>query len=201
MYLQVTTLAEIATHDGTQILPNALQQGHITPSLQMMSTSLLLWPHQPNPCKKAWLLWNQMIKTIYVKPGMTTLLIQPLGHWCPRQTPTCQWHIIYNPWQQVIFTQYPNQPCQIYFLTHETQSHQYYSQGQDLNLLPLTSYPVTIDHQKVGFWIVQPIPTYKSQPLSHPPTPSPVLEQHIKSILPNIREQQTVSLNIEVNFF
>jgi len=25
MYLQVTTLAEIATHDGTQLLPNALQ--------------------------------------------------------------------------------------------------------------------------------------------------------------------------------
>jgi len=86
MYLQVTTLAEIATHDGTQILVKAFQRGQVTPSLQTISKSIFQWPNQPNPCKKAWSLWNRTIQTIYMKPGMTTFLKQPLGPWTPLRT-------------------------------------------------------------------------------------------------------------------
>jgi len=116
---------------------------------------------------------------------MTTFLKQPLGPWTPPQNPTCQWHVNYIPQQQAIMTHYPDQPCQIFYPTHKTRSHQYFSQGQNLNLIPSISYPVTIDKQKVGFRIARPIPTYKLCPLSPPLTPSPDLQQNIRSRLPN----------------
>jgi len=72
LYLQVTTLAEITTHDGTCILDVGLQQGKDIPSLKVISQSLFKWPHQPNPSKKAWLLWTHTIQSLYMRPGTTT---------------------------------------------------------------------------------------------------------------------------------
>jgi len=58
MHLQVTTLAEITNHTGTQILPEECLQGNKTPSLQMISKSTLKWLHQLNPAKAVWSLWT-----------------------------------------------------------------------------------------------------------------------------------------------
>jgi len=184
MHLKVTSLAEIASLDGAHILTLALQQGNTTPSLQMISQSLHCWPHQPSPCKKAWLLWTHTIQSIYVKPGMTTLLKQLFSPWCPLVTPTHHWYAIYNPRQQAIITQYPNQLCCINLPTHKTQSHQYYWQCQPLNQIPSITYPVTLDHQKEGFWITQPIPPYKLALLPHLMPPPSELQWHIWTLLP-----------------
>jgi len=49
LYLQVTTWAELTDHNGTCILKVALQCRKNTPSLEMISKSLIKWPTKPNP--------------------------------------------------------------------------------------------------------------------------------------------------------
>jgi len=104
MYLQVTTLAELSTHDGIHLLKVGLQRGNNSPTLKTISQSLLKWPNQPNPSKKAWHLWTQTIQSLYTKPGTNTLLKKALGLWNPNlqvsdsgmQHMTPQWKYSYK---------------------------------------------------------------------------------------------------------
>jgi len=114
MYLQVTTLAEITNHNSTWLLETRLQQGRTTPTLQMVSKSLLNWPHQPDPSKQAWLLWTRTIQTIYAKPSTSTKLKHPLGQWQKHYQATSKWYAMYNPTQSTIITKYPSKPAQFF---------------------------------------------------------------------------------------
>jgi len=184
LYLQVTTLAELTMHDGICLLEVGLQCGKNFPSLKMTSQSLLKWPNQPNPSKKAWYLWTQTIQSLYTKPGTNTLLKQALGLWNTNLQVIHQWYATYDPHHGNIITKYPNEPHKLYQPAHTTRSHQYYQQGNPTDQTPLNLYPVTPKQQKDGFRITLPIPQHHQETETQPPPTTTNIKQDICSILP-----------------
>jgi len=83
MYLQVTTLAEITDHTGTQLLPQAiLMKGQETPTgLHDISTSLLDWPAIHLPALMCWKLWTCTICLIFTGDPHGIRLHTPLSPW------------------------------------------------------------------------------------------------------------------------
>ena len=72
MFLQVETVAEIATPDGTRIEASWLQEG------QRPSDSTELWPQIQAPSEKMWKSWRTAINLITQEGGK---LRKPLGKW------------------------------------------------------------------------------------------------------------------------
>jgi len=144
MFLQVMTNSEISHHTGTHLLPEAIQNGWTSPTLAGISTSNYKWPHQPNPGPSAWKLWTRTLQAVYTKPGLPTMLIQPLGDWYSTASTARTWHATYHPNTQTATTAIPNQDNISYLLRSHTQSHMYYNQTTWETPLPPTSYPVTI---------------------------------------------------------
>jgi hypothetical protein len=79
LYLQVITVSDIASADGTYILPQ-FRLGQP----QDDRTSTLLWPIQGRPTRSEWQLWDQTLDHI----EQHQRLITPLGEWLhlPHQT-------------------------------------------------------------------------------------------------------------------
>jgi hypothetical protein len=76
LYLQVNTLADITTPDGTAIHPEAyygLQDNQSNPQLWTKTKSTLKWPLQPRPPQTAWRKWQRWIQQLTTK---TTLLLR-----------------------------------------------------------------------------------------------------------------------------
>jgi len=82
MYLQVTTLAEITDHMGTQLLPQALPDTnpHQCP-LHKISQSLLQWPEIHCPTTKCWKFWTSTIQKIFTGSPKGDRLQLKLGPW------------------------------------------------------------------------------------------------------------------------
>jgi hypothetical protein len=82
IYLQVVTIAEITTLDGTEII-KAAYHGHHDPdgvsTLQNDTRSLAKWPTQPRPPNKAWRAWKKWMRTI-TKPKSRQLK-NPFQRW------------------------------------------------------------------------------------------------------------------------
>jgi hypothetical protein len=81
LFLQVTTLAEITEADGETLLPSAIHGNlDITgrPELWKTSYSLLQWPNQDPPPRKAWTLWKRYI---YSHTNQQRKLSKNLGDW------------------------------------------------------------------------------------------------------------------------
>ena len=74
LYLQVLTLSNITSVDGTSFLQSVLDG-----VLSSDRASLLKWPRQTRPPAKAWGLWNRAL-THFLDRGK---LRRPLGHWLP----------------------------------------------------------------------------------------------------------------------
>jgi hypothetical protein len=72
LYLQVITLADIFSADGTCIIPDVLQG---IPLQDRRST--LFWPCQQRPPKSAWDIWMSALRSLQPKNRLT----QPLGEW------------------------------------------------------------------------------------------------------------------------
>jgi hypothetical protein len=72
VYLQAITLSDITSADGTYILPEAKQGGHIP-----YRTSRLDWPLQGRPLPADWRLWRNSLAYLENKGK----LAQPLGDW------------------------------------------------------------------------------------------------------------------------
>jgi len=72
LFLQVITLADIFSADGSYIIPEALQGI----SLQDRRSSLT-WPNQQRPSNSAWELWRSALKSLQPK----NKLERPLGRW------------------------------------------------------------------------------------------------------------------------
>ena len=72
MFLQVETVAEIATPDGTRIEASWLQEG------QRPSNSTELWPQIQAPSEKMWKSRRTAINLITQEGGK---LMKPLGKW------------------------------------------------------------------------------------------------------------------------
>jgi hypothetical protein len=73
IYLQVTTMSDITTADGTQI-HNAWKN----PDTQKPSWSTLKWPKQNKPNQTAWTAWEKFLRSFETTQGK---LSKPLGKW------------------------------------------------------------------------------------------------------------------------
>jgi len=85
MYLQVTTLAEVSDHTGTELIPQAFPMATPpgTKCMNTISTSTLQWPNIAPPMPPCWRTWSTMIRSLYTGSRNGTRLQQPLGHWLP----------------------------------------------------------------------------------------------------------------------
>jgi len=94
MYLQVTTLAEITDHTGTEVLPQVLST-HESPcprGLLNISSSTLQWPNVALPSPMCWHLWTSTIQMLYTRSHMGNCLQQPLGDWTTNHDTHQFWH-------------------------------------------------------------------------------------------------------------
>jgi len=83
MYLQVTTLAKITNHTGTQLLPQAIsKEATNLQQLQTISQLNLTWPMINHPATSCWKLWKTMLQKIFTGSMQSNRLTKPLGAWC-----------------------------------------------------------------------------------------------------------------------
>jgi hypothetical protein len=73
IYLQVATMSDIATADGTQI-----HTAWKNPALTKPSWSTLKWPKQNQPNRQAWNAWEKFLRSFETTNGK---LSKPLGKW------------------------------------------------------------------------------------------------------------------------
>jgi len=94
MYLQITTLAEITDHTGTELLPQAfLLSGSTCPKgLGNISSSTLQWPHVATPSPTCWRTWSTTLRTLYTGSRNGTQLQQSLGDWTLAYEQYRFWH-------------------------------------------------------------------------------------------------------------
>jgi len=93
MYLQVTTLAEITDHTGTELLPQAFPNPNQINlcKLDTISSSLLQWPQIIIPLAACWCIWSNTICTLYTRSQTGMHLQQPLGSWLLTYAQQCFW--------------------------------------------------------------------------------------------------------------
>jgi len=113
LYLRVSTLAEITSHDGLSLRPELLRQPTVTFPQQAVfyspPQSTLQWPHSTTPRTSDWRLWAKTIRRLYITDNKFKLLT-PLRNWRPGFKIRFQWtwkicpqtfqlyHFISNQW-------------------------------------------------------------------------------------------------------
>jgi Reverse transcriptase (RNA-dependent DNA polymerase) len=99
MYLQVTTVSDIATADGTCIRPEVLACTPFT-----CRRSPLDWPIQPQPTKHQQKIWSMVLTKHLVTQGSKKKLIlkQHLGEWT--SSPNMLWHTYIHPKKKTLWT-------------------------------------------------------------------------------------------------
>ena len=75
LYLQVTTISEITTADGTTLLQSAWD-GEGT-----ASKSAILWPVQEKPGQTALTQWRKLLRSLCTQQWKSRQLRESLGHW------------------------------------------------------------------------------------------------------------------------
>jgi len=100
MYLQVTMLAEITDHTGTELLPQILLDCSLPcpKGLLNISLSTLQWPHVALPSPTCWHIWTSTIHTLYTGSRTGLRLQHPLGEWTTHYNTNMFWHWrMYDP--------------------------------------------------------------------------------------------------------
>ena len=90
MYLQIFTLAEMCSSDGTKFTKCSLY-GHRNPSFH----TLLHWPKQKRPSNFTWATFRSILCTHFCIPNSLQLL-KPLGPWKQNQTSDTKWNHFYD---------------------------------------------------------------------------------------------------------
>ena len=97
LFLQVHTISEISTADGTHLLSSIWRGQQPTNSY-----SKLLWPRQQRPFPLAWRAWRRFLAQA-LRPSSYTVysanlpLLQPLGSWFKHFPDDRQWSWFYSP--------------------------------------------------------------------------------------------------------
>jgi hypothetical protein len=158
LFLQVNTMAEITNHQGIMILSYS-QTGEICelgkPKLHRYSVSLLKWPNQECPPKKAWAVWKQYL--CHLAPSQQ--LHHTLGPWYVAVYQQRQWNYVHQGDNILNISE----TCtQIYYPTpSRTRNRQKYVLGDVLQTKILnTNLPVTLH-------CVSPNFIYSYQPYIH----------------------------------
>jgi hypothetical protein len=143
LYLQVITLADIVSADGTCILPNSFIGVPLSDR-----KSALKWPNQQRPPSKDWAVWSSALKSLQPR----NKLLRPLGTW-----------LISNPHQNWLWYMDPVLP-KLYKKTLSTQWQRFEEQvvlrrptrsarplvfdvnvGTTVSQAPLTLCPATVE--------------------------------------------------------
>lgn len=140
IYLQIATISDIASHDGTRINPTWM-----TPTSPKPSISQLQWPKQGNPGRRAWTLWARVIKAAFTnKYGR---LKCQLGNWT-RTNPSRKWvaYISVNPTRLHQYT--ANQWAVHAFITKQRRNCIFAARPLRTEpTLPTDAIPIDILHQ------------------------------------------------------
>jgi hypothetical protein len=94
LYLQVTTLAEIAYDNGLALLHCAVKgtmTPNNTPCLWNYSRSTLDWPYQEQPPQRCWNIWKRFL-LLMTTNNMSLILEDPLGDWLNTAHQQRDWH-------------------------------------------------------------------------------------------------------------
>jgi len=94
MYLQVTTLAEVTDHTGTELLPQVFLTSVATcpKGLDTISQSTLQWPQIALPLISCWRTWSRTVRTLYTGSRNGSRLQHAMGAWLPTFTQHRFWH-------------------------------------------------------------------------------------------------------------
>lgn len=95
LYLQVATVAEIASADGLRITETTLSAVKSTTRISLLPN----WIRQPEITSDQRVLWKSAVHTHLLRANSTNL-IQPLGEWT--DAPTQRWPGYYDPTQKVL---------------------------------------------------------------------------------------------------
>ena len=86
LYLQIFTLSDISSSDGTKLTKCALS-GHRNPAFQ----TLLHWPKQKRPSNKTWKRFSHILRTHFCTPHSLQLTV-PLGPWNKNSCTHVKWN-------------------------------------------------------------------------------------------------------------
>jgi hypothetical protein len=97
IYLQATTIADIANAEGTHITKHAFG-GRNSRNTEARRKTRQKWPRQPRPGPKAWKAWREALQKHLSIDGKSRKLRQTLGKWILAQSKTRQeWHWYIDP--------------------------------------------------------------------------------------------------------
>jgi len=121
MYLQVTTLAEISDHMGTELLPQAFPRStQLSPtSVDTISMSLLQWPQVATPLSACWRIWSNTIHTLYTGSQNGTRLQRLLGAWLPTYAQQRFWKWRMHDPEHLLFQYSPTTPTRVGLKTQQ----------------------------------------------------------------------------------
>jgi len=124
MYLKVTTLAKIADHMGTELLPQAFPNPNRLENINLdaISTSLLEWPHIAVPLATSWQLWSNTIRTLYTGSNKGTHLLRPLGNWLPMYAQQLFWKWCMPDSEHLLFQHALSTPTRIGLQTQQRRN-------------------------------------------------------------------------------
>ena len=139
-YLQVVTLGDITTANGTIILPN------IKAGLQhTTSQSTYTWPNQPNPNPAYWKIWRSALRKVFESHGRV------LPHYLRNtwsENPARTFHWYYFPAQNVLLHRLPPSQWQLYRPIirrgRRPTYRSFYRTHTILNSLPASTTPAPI---------------------------------------------------------
>jgi len=153
MYLQVTTLAEISDHTGTELLHQAFPSTtqNRTTGLAAISMSTLKWPHVELPSPTCWRIWSTTVRTLYTGSRTGTRLQQPLGEWLStyQQQRFWKWRL-YDP-EHLLFQNSPAAPTRVALKTQQRRTMLKFSPTIPTNL-DFTGPPRNTNGYKYGLY-------------------------------------------------
>jgi len=182
MSLQVTTLAEISDHTGTQLLPQATTWTKDKPpsGLQDISHLQLEWPTVHLPSLSCWRLWTHTIRTLFTGNAKGMQLQTPLGPWNTHYQTYQFWQWRISPWGSLLCQMNPTSCPHAAILLRHTRRYDTFSTtiptNQQFNGHPVT--PLDLHHRHVDLPVMAP---------TMPPRENTVL--HFSSFVQQFRSQ------------
>jgi len=170
MHLQVTTLAEITDHTGTNLLPQAfIQPTDDKPAgLDDISQSLLTWPNTHPLSRKCWRLWTRTICSLFTGTVNGRKLNHPLGPWKMTYQTMRWWKWRISPLGSLLYQQKQNISTRAAIQTQINRRYATFSTTIPTNQSflgdPVT--PSDKQHKRIDF----PIATLEKPTLLEPPT-------------------------------
>jgi len=164
MFLQVTTLAEITDHMGTELLPQILTNRiNETPKgLTNISNSTLHWPLVSCPSPTCWQLWTSTVCMLYTGLAKGMWLSLPMGLWLATYDQTRFWNWRMLDSTHLVYRHTPTAPTRIALPTLTRRTFIKFSPMVPMEL-PFTGPPVTPTDPMLG-QICLPFPTIAAAP-------------------------------------